>query len=251
MVAVPGTPARGHRVAGAILLASLACPGSTALPHVRTPLAGLRARVRLGGPADGSGLVPPAGSGGRGRGGGGGDRGRGRGGGGDDEGLSPIVLKSLSMGITYSLADAAAQLYTRGAEPMSLLERLRRNVGLSLVGLLWVGPLLTVWFDWLAKVVPGGSAGPAIVRTLIDQLLEAPFMIASIFFFSALAEGHDLPYAAARVRRKLLSTWSGCSYVWVPVQLINQGLVPLHLRVYFQSFVSFFWDAYMSVAAHG
>lgn len=233
-------------------LSSLLLASAAALPHCRPrPISALRARVQLGG----AGRLPPSGGGGRGRGGGAGGEG-----GDDNEGpvpgwltSHPIVLKSVSMGVTYSLADVAAQYWDRskGGDQMSLWERARRNLALALVGLLWVGPLLTVWFDYLAVLVPGASVGPAILRTLIDQLLEAPFMISSIFFFSALAEGHDVQFALHKVKTKVLPTWKGCTGVWLPVQLVNQGLVPLHLRVYFQSFVSFFWDAYMSVAAHG
>ena len=157
------------------------------------------------------------------------------------------------MGVTYSLADLSAQLFSRLTNPeerLTLEARVRRNAGLGLIGLLWVGPLLTVWFEWLARVFPGAGGGAVLLRTLADQLLEVPFMISCIFFLSALAEGHDVAFAARKVRAKLLSTWRGCTVVWLPVQLVNQGLVPLHLRVYFMSFVSFFWDAYMSIAAH-
>jgi len=163
---------------------------------------------------------------------------------------NPIALKATSMGATYSLADIAAQLWAFDGGAVPLLDRLRRNLGLSLIGLLWVGPLLSVWFDWLAVICPGAGVRPVLLRTLADQLLEAPFMISSIFFFSALVEGHDVAFAMRKVRAGVVRTWASCSVVWAPVQLVNQGLVPLHLRVYFQAFVSFFWDAYMSVAAH-
>ncbi|KAG8459046.1 hypothetical protein KFE25_006591 [Diacronema lutheri] len=266
---------------GAPLQARLACLaclalGTRALPHALQAsrrLAPSRAHIRLGG-GDGAGAPPadavaggPGGGAGRcggdgssGGGGGGGGGGKGGGGSGSDGrpfgsardwlARNPIALKATSMGATYSLADIAAQLWAFDGGAVPLLDRLRRNLGLSLIGLLWVGPLLSVWFDWLAVICPGAGVRPVLLRTLADQLLEAPFMISSIFFFSALVEGHDVAFAMRKVRAGVVRTWASCSVVWAPVQLVNQGLVPLHLRVYFQAFVSFFWDAYMSVAAH-
>lgn len=178
-------------------------------------------------------------------------------GGGEERGASmlqrhPMALKALSMGLTYGLADCAAQLYERLAagERAPLAERARRNAALVLVGLLAVGPLLSVWFDALEGLVPGGSIRAVLTRTALDQALQVPVMISLIFTLSALAEGHDAPYCAAKVRSKLLPTWKGCVGVWAPVQMLNQGVVPLRYRVMFQAFVSFFWDAYMSIAAH-
>lgn len=164
----------------------------------------------------------------------------------------PILAKALSMGITYSLADAAAQAYGRVhcGERESWDKRIQRNLGLMLVGLVVVGPLLSIWFDWLDAAVPGTTARAVASRTIIDQLVQAPVIMSLIFVLSGLAEGHSLDFCAAKVRHKLVPTWRGCVGVWTPVQFVNQGVVPLQHRVAFQAFVSFFWDAYMSICAH-
>ena len=67
-------------------------------------------------------------------------------------------------------------------------------------------------------------------------------MISIIFSLSSLAEGHSPAYCLAKIQLKLLSTWKDCTAVWFPVQLVNQGLIPLRFRVIFQAVVSFFWD---------
>ena len=71
----------------------------------------------------------------------------------------PLLAKSLSMGITYGLADMTAQLfaYLAHGEVVPLAMRCRRAISLTGVGCLAVGPLLTVWFDFLEKIVPGRS----------------------------------------------------------------------------------------------
>mmetsp|Transcript_26268 Transcript_26268/g.66668 ORF Transcript_26268/g.66668 Transcript_26268/m.66668 type:complete len:268 (-) Transcript_26268:267-1070(-) len=241
---------------------------------VRQPRVGVRralprAIVVLHGGSGGG--LPPSGGGGI---GGGGDGGSGGGGGGgsdnDDEKRPfqhehgplqstrdwveqhPMAMKAAAMGVTYSLADIAAQIFTHfdTGEHFSWAERVRRNFGLAIIGLVVVGPLLSIWFDRLEAFCPGTSLRAVLSRTLLDQLLEVPIMVTIIFVLSALAEGHDLTYALKKVRHKLLPTWRGCTTVWAPVQLINQGLIPLRSRVYFMALVSFFWDAYMSIAAH-
>jgi hypothetical protein len=164
----------------------------------------------------------------------------------------PLLTKSLAMGVTYGLADAAAQLFAFLAhgEVVPLAARLRRAISLTGVGCLAVGPLLAVWFDFLERIVPGRTKRATFKRTVLDQAIEVPVMISLIFTLSSLAEGNTLAYCLAKVQLKLLSTWKSCTVVWFPVQFINQGLVPLKWRVLFQALVSFFWDTYLSIVSH-
>ena len=164
----------------------------------------------------------------------------------------PLLAKSLAMGITYGLADMTAQLfaYLAHGEVVPLAMRCRRAISLTGVGCLAVGPLLTVWFDFLERIVPGRSKRAILKRTILDQAIEVPVMISIIFSLSSLAEGHSPAYCLAKIQLKLLSTWKDCTAVWFPVQLVNQGLIPLRFRVIFQAVVSFFWDTYLSIVSH-
>jgi len=165
---------------------------------------------------------------------------------------SPLIAKSASMGLTYGLADITAQVFALvvDGKTVPLADAVRRSVSLTAVGLLAVGPLLTVWFDYLERLFPGSSKRAVVGRTLMDQVVQAPFMIALIFTLSSLAEGHGLAFCAEKVNTKLYSTWVSCLGVWAPAQLLNQGVLPLKYRVYFQAVLSFFWDAYMSIVSH-
>jgi len=70
-----------------------------------------------------------------------------------------IWFKSASMGLTYGLADIAAQVFTRviEGETVPILSSLRRTVSLTAVGFLVVGPLLTLWFEFIDRLLPGKS----------------------------------------------------------------------------------------------
>ncbi|EGB06487.1 hypothetical protein AURANDRAFT_29070 [Aureococcus anophagefferens] len=157
------------------------------------------------------------------------------------------------MGLTYGLADIAAQAFAAfaGGEVLPLAQRVRRSVALMGVGLFFVGPLLAVWFDFLEKVLPGRRKRAVVGRAALDQSIQTPFMISLIFALTTLAEGHSPAVAVAKIQAKLLPTWWACVGVWTPVQLVNQGVVPLKYRVFFQSVVAFFWDAWMSIVSHG
>jgi len=164
----------------------------------------------------------------------------------------PMLAKSLSMGLTYGLADTAAQVFAvlKHGEVLPIAARARRAASLTAVGCLAVGPILAVWFDFLERIVPGRSKRAIAARTTLDQAIEVPFMISLIFTLSSLAEGHGPAYCLAKIQLKLLRTWRDCTGVWVPAQLVNQGLIPLKYRVMFQAFISFFWDAYLSIVSH-
>ena len=49
------------------------------------------------------------------------------------------------------------------------------------VGALWVGPLLAAWFQVMDFYVPGRSAGAVSAKIVMDQVLQGPFMIATMF----------------------------------------------------------------------
>lgn len=154
----------------------------------------------------------------------------------------PMLLKSLSMGITYGLADITAQLFAAVAtgEVVPLANRLRRSLSLMLVGCVAVGPLLAVWFDFLERFIPGRSPKAIGARTALDQSIQVPVMIAIIFTLSSLAEGHSIAFCVEKCREKLVPTWRDCLCVWPIAQVINQGIVPLKHRVYFQALVSLY-----------
>ncbi|KAH8059417.1 hypothetical protein JL722_5446 [Aureococcus anophagefferens] len=155
------------------------------------------------------------------------------------------------MGLTYGLADIARgrsrPLPARCCRSRSACAAAWR----SWASAFFVGPLLAVWFDFLEKVLPGRRKRAVVGRGALDQSIQTPFMISLIFALTTLAEGHSPAVAVAKIQAKLLPTWWACVGVWTPVQLVNQGVVPLKYRVFFQSVVAFFWDAWMSIVSHG
>ena len=76
----------------------------------------------------------------------------------------------------------------------------------------------------------------------------APLFIPTFMGAVLLAEQHEQP--VAKIQQDwlpaLLANWK----VWVPAQLINFGLMPLHYQVLFANVVGVGWNVYMSMATH-
>ncbi|EKX37199.1 hypothetical protein GUITHDRAFT_155016 [Guillardia theta CCMP2712] len=171
----------------------------------------------------------------------------------------PIRTKSIVTGIAYGLADIAAQLYelflqlvdgSEGEGKVLLQESAKRCIGLVLVGILWVGPCLSVWFNVLEKVFPGKSLGVTMKRAVADQIFGAPFFIMSIFALTSFWEGQSMQQVQEKLQERLVSTFIVGVWVWFPFQVVNQGMVPLQYRVVAQNVVNFFWDAFLSITNH-
>ena len=131
---------------------------------------------------------------------------------------------------------------------------MKRASQFALVGALWVGPLLAAWFQVMDFYVPGRSSGAVSTKIVMDQVLQGPFMIGTMFLWTGLLAGAGLSGALASIRGCLRDTWVKSVYVWSPVQAVQQLFVPPEYRVAVANGVSYFWDTYlameMSPSAH-
>lgn len=124
----------------------------------------------------------------------------------------------------------------------------RRLTTFTSLGGLMVAPTLHRWYSWLHRLAPGGSARALVHRLALDQLIFAPLFIPSFMGALLVLEQQEEP--AAKIRHAwwpaLVTNWK----LWVPAQLINFGVVPLHFQVLFANGVALCWNAYLSWASH-
>ena len=52
-----------------------------------------------------------------------------------------------------------------------------------------VGPLLTYWFNVMERILPGRAPARVAAKLVIDQVLQGPFMIGSMFALCAAVKG--------------------------------------------------------------
>eukprot|EP00629_Pelagomonadales_sp_RCC1024_P012374 CAMPEP_0119270940 /NCGR_PEP_ID=MMETSP1329-20130426/7742_1 /TAXON_ID=114041 /ORGANISM="Genus nov. species nov., Strain RCC1024" /LENGTH=197 /DNA_ID=CAMNT_0007270977 /DNA_START=211 /DNA_END=801 /DNA_ORIENTATION=+ len=158
---------------------------------------------------------------------------------------APYSTKAAGTGLTYFCSDLTAQCIEGGSKPAH--ERAERALKFAAVGGLWVGPLLTAWFNVMDRVVPGRTLRPVAIKLVVDQVVQGPVMIASMFGLCALLNGATLPAVQRKIESELWGTWVASVYVWSPVQVVQQVFVPLQYRVAVANAVSYVWDTYLSL----
>eukprot|EP00975_Prorocentrum_lima_P014062 2988023-Prorocentrum_lima.AAC.1 len=71
-------------------------------------------------------------------------------------------------------------------------------------------------------------------------------MIAAMYFLTATLNGKSLMQIQKKLEDSLLQTWLNSVYVWGPVQILQQAVIPIQYRVAVANVVSYFWDTYLS-----
>lgn len=158
----------------------------------------------------------------------------------------PYSVKALGTGVTYVASDCTAQAI-EGTEDVAVGDRAARALKFGAVGGLWVGPLITYWFNVMERVLPGRAPARVAAKLVLDQVLQGPFMIGSMFALCAAANGAAVPAIRSKLEAELWPTWLNSVIVWGPVQVGQQLLVPLKYRVAVANGVSYVWDTYLSL----
>ncbi|CAK0910998.1 unnamed protein product [Prorocentrum cordatum] len=107
----------------------------------------------------------------------------------------PIPAKSLTAGLLFAGADAAAQRI----EAAKGLDK--RRVGASAaVGLMFFGPAAHLWFRWVLRLVPGHGLLSLFAKTALGQVFFGPY-ITTVFFAASLWCNGEL--SVPMLRRKI------------------------------------------------
>jgi len=156
----------------------------------------------------------------------------------------PMLSRSITCAVLNGLGDIFSQLVVEKTE-LSL----KRASTFTLLGLLYVGPMLTLWYGFLTRAVTLTGVAGVATSLVLDQLLFAPPFIASIMALLTTVEGKP-----QNIMPKLKQDWPEAVKVnwmlWVPAQYINFQFVPPNLRVLAVNFVALTWNVYMSWSAH-
>lgn len=156
----------------------------------------------------------------------------------------PVLTKATTSTVLIGAGDVLCQLAFEGHE--FDYGRLFRA---CLLGGLYVGPTLHVWYNAVNRLVPGHGAGPALRRLVLDQGLFAPFAVAAYVILLFILEGRAdqvVPKLSADFWTMLRSNW----VLWIPAQALNFRYVALQHRVLFSNCVAVLWNTYLSFATH-
>ncbi|KAG2489732.1 hypothetical protein HYH03_011839 [Edaphochlamys debaryana] len=93
-----------------------------------------------------------------------------------------------------------------------------------------------------------GHMGSAPVKVFIDQCIHHPLLYFPCFYsLKGLVEGRPLAESMADYKEHMWENLKALWMIWVPAQMVNFTVVPLHLRIPFVAGVSFAWTVVISV----
>ena len=161
---------------------------------------------------------------------------------------NPILTKSLTSAATFALSDVAAQRL----EPGERKRDVRRTVVTALIGLLYFGPALHYYLEFVTWLVPGGGIRDTLLKTLVGQLGFGP-AITMIFFGAFLVADHGLVAGLlrwpAKIRQDLFVTWMSELCFWPFVDVICYSFVAVRYIPLGYNLANFFWTIFLSLQA--
>lgn len=89
------------------------------------------------------------------------------------------------------------------------------------------------------------SVPVVIGKVLLDQFVFAPAMTALYYYIVGFMNDEGCKATSKKLKRQLLAVLKKAWLLWIPVNLISYGFIPLELRVLFGNIVSIFWTAYL------
>ena len=176
----------------------------------------------------------------------------------------PFLAGGLTVGGLALLGDAVAQsieivAHKRSGQRATGFDW-ARCAALTGYGALWNGPFNVVLYATYVRLFGTGTALAVALGVAADQLVWMPFGAIPMAFFvtdtiqwGILGDEHRSPPGLRQFVARLQHDWrptvQACWMVWVPVEIINMWLVPLHLRVAFGAFGSFCWMVALSLVS--
>ena len=109
----------------------------------------------------------------------------------------------------------------------------------SFLGAVLFAPMLTMWYRWLDRKMPGTGARLVAAKVVVDAVvLDVPFYSAFYVAMGAL-DGKSLSMAVQELKEKLPQTIGYSLALWIPTQVVNFRMVAPRWRVVFMSGVTF------------
>ncbi|KAM3351227.1 hypothetical protein ACQJBY_023314 [Aegilops geniculata] len=120
-----------------------------------------------------------------------------------------------------------------------------RGLRIASYGFLLYGPGSYAWYQFLDKSMPKQTLATLSAKVLLNQIVLGPCVISVIFAWNNLWLG-KLSELPSKYQNDALPTLLDGFKFWIPVSIVNFGMIPLPARVAFMSSCSIFWNFYLS-----
>ncbi|XP_067839877.1 protein Mpv17 [Heptranchias perlo] len=125
-----------------------------------------------------------------------------------------------------------------------------RTVKMTTVGLIYVAPVLGVWYRGLDRLVVGQSKTAAFKKMLLDQFALAPCFLACFFSVTGLLRGLSREEIWAKIQKDYKNALITNYYIWPAAQMLNFYFIPLAHRLAVVQIVALMWNTYLSWMAN-
>ncbi|KAA8495002.1 Protein SYM1 [Porphyridium purpureum] len=126
----------------------------------------------------------------------------------------------------------------------------RRVLGFATFQGLVFTPAIGAFYVKLDQVARDMELTPWVkvgMSVFCDQFLVAPFVVAAAFaWVGFVGLGQSSATVSQRIEKNLFPTIRTGWLLWIPLQLINFGLVPVDMRIIVVNVVALFWNAYLA-----
>ena len=160
----------------------------------------------------------------------------------------PLFTQGFVAGGIAAAGDLMMQRYEGGARSLAEVD-LPRMLRLAAFRALIFGPAYHTWMKALERTAPMGGGGGwigLIKKVGLDQFVWAPPALGTFYVAMTLMEGKPLAAGLERCRTSLWHTLTINWVVWIPMQMITLGVVPVPYRVAFVSVLQCPWNALLS-----
>ncbi|XP_065333291.1 protein Mpv17-like [Cloeon dipterum] len=161
----------------------------------------------------------------------------------------PIVTQAVQTGFLMGAGDVIAQV-TLDKKTLLAID-VRRTGTFTAIGFFYLGPSLRLWYGTLQSLFgTGGQPKVALKKVVLDQVLFAPAVLASILTIVPLANGQSLNEAKEKLGKEYWPVLKANYQIWPWVQIANFYWVPLQYQVLVVQVVALFWNVFVSWKAN-
>ena len=159
----------------------------------------------------------------------------------------PLLTKCATGAFIYTLSDITAQAIQRRSRS-ELAFDLARTRKFALYG---IGIAIPIYHCWYAHLLPRMITVPCKIKStgaklFLDQTFFSAFIINVFFLSMAPINGRRISDGYRKLKREFASTMWASWKLWLPVQAINLGMVPVAYQVLSVNMVSVIWNVYLS-----
>ncbi|KAF7064168.1 hypothetical protein CFC21_070570 [Triticum aestivum] len=158
----------------------------------------------------------------------------------------PLLTKSITAATIYTVADLTSQMITLPAEESLDLTRTLR---MASYGMLFSGPSLHYWFNFISKVVPKKDVVSTFKKMFLGQAVYGPIINCIFFSYNAGLQGETIPEIIARLKRDIIPTIKSGLIYWPLCDFITFKFIPVHLQPLVSNSFAFLWTIYLTYMA--